>query len=477
VEPTVTWKVDAALRAAIDPAYDGANKDGVSDNMFLLRGHAAGELQYKPRSSLRIKLGGELLYRLIMNRVPEDGSYFGHLSRHEIEPRLRESFVEYSGSWLDIKAGMVTTVWGKNALMNPNDVLSAFDLRDGPALDPQQMRFPVPTLRVDAFIKGLSISAIWMPGFMPNQSDLFGTDFAFLGPGAPGNLGKLGTLLERRVEDSLESQIQKTLLQTEMPGLISGSIAAGRLGLSVHGWDLALQYCYTLTRTPVYRLRADFFNAIAPVLQKPYGPLSAAEWATVEQLLALSDPRPIRATYQRFHQVGLSVATTLWKLVAMFDLSYSDRRPLVLGGQTPVKPDGPLLSTSVFTKFLASTLGLQYTYGETIQLTMESWYELQIDVAQQDAAARPELMLGGPHRFGLALTGSWTVLSGDLKLELTGYSEFIDPGFVLMPRLSYRVGDHLQLFMGVNLFGGHQGSIGQLFHPNDQIYAGLRAYL
>ena len=104
-------------------------------------------------------------------------------------------------------------------------------------------------------------------------------------------------------------------------------------------------------------------------------------------------------------------------------------------------------------------------------------YELQIDVAQQDAAARPELMLGGPHRFGLALTGSLTVLSGDLKLELTGYSEFIDPGFVLMPRLSYRVGDHLQLFLGVNLFGGHQGSIGQLFHPNDQIYAGLRAYL
>jgi hypothetical protein len=40
-----------------------------------------------------------------------------------------------------------------------------------------------------------------------------------------------------------------------------------------------------------------------------------------------------------------------------------------------------------------------------------------------------------------------------------------------------RVGDHLQLFVGVNLFGAHQGSIGELFHPNDQIYAGLRAYL
>jgi len=493
LESPVSWGWDATLRMGFDPGY-ATDVDGNSEDMMVLRGLATARLQYKPRTGLRLMMSAQLIYRMVMRRSPDDEGHFGHISRNNLEPRIQDTFVELSTSWLDATVGFVTTVWGANTLINPNDQLSVRDLRDGPTLDPDDLRIPSPTLKLEAYRGDFRASLVWLPGFKPNQVDMFGSDYAFFGPGA-GHV-KLGTILEALVDNSIEGQIQDSLLHSQMPRMFNGSIIGTRVSYSTHGWDLAAQFCYAMTRTPLYRLRQDFVASALPLLQKPFGALTGQDLRAFEQALLLSDPcpvpeqcgRPIESSFRRYHQVGLSVTKPIWKLVASLDISYSDPQPYVLGGPTPFLNDEPgWFTTSYLTRVLFSNLGLQYTYGESLQLTLEGWHELQIDYLELDAATRPPLLLGGPNRAGAALLARYSWARANLVFELAAYAEILYPGVTLIPQVTYRIGDHLRIFAGATVFDGRSGSLtdsadpgsstGALLDPNDQVYVGITGFL
>jgi hypothetical protein len=493
IESPVTWGWDAIMRLGFDPRHD-KTKDGNSEDAMMMRGLATARIGYKPREGIRLQMTGQLIYRLIMRRAPEDNEAFGHLSRNNLEPRIQDTFVELTTSWIDVTIGMITTVWGANTLVNPNDQLTARDLRDGPTLDPDDLRIPSPSLKLEAYLKSLRLSVVWLPGFLPNHVDMFGSDYAFFGPGT--GLSKLGTILEALVDNSIEGQIQDSLLHSHMPRMINGSIVGTRAALSAGGWDLAAQYCYALTRTPIYRMRQDFVAAATPLLNKPYLLLNAQELRAFESMLQLSDPcpvpescgRPLESSFQRYQQVGLSITKPLWKLVASLDLSYTHRQPLVLGGPAPFLNDEPgWFSTSLFSRLFSTTLGLQYTYGETFQLTVEGWHELQFDYLELDKQGRPPLLLGGPNRAGVAMLARFTWNRLDLIFELAAYAEILYPGVTLLPQITYRAGDHVHLFIGGIMFDGKRGSLfdsadlgsssGKLLDPNDQFYLGVKGFL
>jgi hypothetical protein len=213
-------------------------------------------------------------------------------------------------------------------------------------------------------------------------------------------------------------------------------------------------------------------------------------------MLQLSDPcpvpescgRPLESSFQRYQQVGLSITKPLWKLVASLDLSYTHRQPLVLGGPAPFLNDEPgWFSTSLFSRLFSSTLGLQYTYGETFQLTVEGWHEIQFDYLELDKQSRPPLLLGGPNRAGVAMLARYTWNRLDLIFELAAYAEILYPGVTLLPQITYRAGDHVHVFAGGIMFDGKRGSLldsgdlgsssGKLLDPNDQFYLGVKGFL
>ncbi len=475
-DSSADYGASAQIRLNMDLAHEGAQPNGVSENVLELQGQLGVNLHYRPRRWMRLKVSGELLYRLTVSRSPNEQA-FGHQNRNELEPRMQDSYIELSAPWLDVTAGMVTTVWGANTLVNPNDVLSARDLRDGPLVNPESMRVASPTVRAEAFVKDWTFSLVWMPGFTADQLDLFGSDYAFFGPGAPGKFAVLGDILGSMLNDSLEGKVQDELIQSELPRPFEGSVAAAKIALSAGGWDVAVQYAFNLTRSPVYRIQQTFYSTIAPYLTSGRQ-LTPAETKLLGQMLMMMDNSPIDATYRRYHQIGFSLTRAIWKLVLSVDLSYKHKVPVVMGGDQPFITDGPVwYTTAMDTQVFASTVGLRYSYGETVQVTLEGWYEVLIDVARLEAHTRPELLLGGPHRAGIALLATYKLTRFNLHFELGALTELANPGYVLAPKITYRVGDHLKVFLGAGIFGGSKGSTGGVLDMNDQVTVGVRGYL
>ena len=470
------YGASAQIRLSMDLAHEGAEPNGVSENVMELLGQLGVHLHYRPRRWMRLKVSGELLYRLTMSRSPNETA-FGHQNRNELEPRMQDSFIELSAPWLDVTAGMVTTVWGANTLVNPNDVLSARDLRDGPLVNPESMRIPSPAVRAEAFAGDWTFSLVWMPGFVADQLDLFGSDYAFFGPGAPGKFAVLGDILGSMINDSLEGKVQDELIQSEVPRPFEGSVAGAKIALSAGGWDVALQYAFNLTRTPVYRIQQTFYTTIEPYLTSGRQ-LTPAQTQLMGQMLMMMDQSPINATYRRYHQVGFSLSRAVWKLVLSVDLSYKHKLPVVMGGDKPFITDGSTwYTTAMDTQVFSSTVGLRYSYGEIVQISVEGWYEVLIDIARLDAATRPELLLGGPHRAGIALLATYKLTRFNLHFELGALTELANPGYILAPKITYRIGDHLKVFLGAGIFGGSKGSTGGVLEMNDQMTAGVRGYL
>ena len=409
-----------------------------------------------------------------------DETYYffnGKFHRHDFEAVLGDTYVEISKSWVDIRAGMLTPVWGMNDLVNPNDVLTAKDLRNGGAqLDPETARRAALALEARFYVGPLTLTTIWMPVFVPNRLDMFGSDFAMFGPGVSPQLSMLGIYMESFVDNSIEGAIQPSLLQTKSPRPVTGSTGAFRLGGSAGGWDFAMQYAYTHERVPVVKVHNLLGMALLPAAGSGAG-LDAEEIGNILQNLFTSNIKALESSYQRFHQVGLSVSKGVSEVLLNLDVSYLNSASLPLTGSTPYTVEGEWLTTAAQSQILAYTLGARYTRGEEIQLQVEWWHRIHLDHAFLDPSLRPQIVGGGPHLGGLAVLfrGEWS--SVDLAFQLLVHADFFNLSLIVSPQLTYRINDHLKINAGVQIIEGNSGSVGALFDHNDQIYLGIQGYL
>jgi hypothetical protein len=482
-EPKTLWRGRGSLRLALDPVHErswpGGNTSYREDVMELL-GQASVLVEHELRPWLRLQLAGRLWYRLTARRPEQrDGSYLlfnGSVHRSDFDAELLESHVAISRSWLDVRAGMLSTVFGASDLVNPNDVLTARDLRAGLPLDPEAARLPVPMVKAEAAVKGFHVALCWMPIFVPQRVDLFGSDFALLGPIAPTPLQWIGALADGLFDDSITGLLQDGLMQTRRPRPFADSSLAARVGRKLGGWELALQYAWIHERLPILRLRRDFVLAALPLIAAAEGP-SAGQRQQVAELLTTSS-FPLEGIFRRQHQAGLSVSGSLWKLAVTLDVAYLSREAVNLGGVFPLTDEGDgWLSTSVDSQALAYTLGVSYLRGEELLIVVEGWHRAYLDLALKDAAQRPALLLGGPHLAGAALLARYGFTRLHLTLQLLAHADLVNRSFLFAPRISYRWGDHLGLMLGADLFTGSAASLGGRLQQNNQLYFAIEGYL
>ncbi len=475
------WRARALVRLELDTDHSGprsAAEAGVREDVMALVAETSLSLQVRPSKRLRLQAGGRL--RLLLTaRRPEDADeayavFNGDLHRADFEAFPGEMFVEVSSSWIDVQAGMLTTVWGANDLVNPNDVLTAMDLRLG-LTDAELMRLPVLSLKADLYIKKVNVSLVWQPVATPHRVDLFGGDFAVLGAGAPTTLRLVGELAERMADDSVEGQWQTALVASSLPRPFADSSLALRVSGSVAGWDLAAHYAFGYERLPVLRLHADLVRRVLPYL---LGPMPSSTKDLARSLAAAyAGAPPVESLYLRQHHVGLSFSRVIWRLVLDGDVAFISRRAEPLGGEgLPLQREGAVWSTSVDTPVVAYTLGLRYVMGEELQVKLEWWHELLLRPLGQEPDQRPDLLLGGPHRGGLALHCRYTIPKVDLTLQLTAHTELLSGSLIVAPRVEYRLGQHLALLAGATIFAGGSGP-GALYNENDQLHVGLRGVL
>jgi hypothetical protein len=482
-EPRTTWRARGSLRLALDPIHErswpGGNVSYREDVMELLA-QTSAQIEHELRPWLRLQLAGRLWYRLTARRPEQrDASYTlfnGSVHRSDFDAELLESHVAISRGWLDLRAGMLSTVFGAADLVNPNDLLTARDLRAGPPLDPEASRLPVPMVRGEATVRGFHLALCWMPIFVPHRVDLFGSDFALLGPIAPTPLQWIGALADGLFDDSITALLQEGLLQTRRPRPFADSSIAARVSRRVGAWDLALQYAWIHERLPIFRLRRDFVLAALPLVASPAGP-SFEQRQQVAELLTKST-FPLEGIFRRQHQAGISASGSLWKLAVSFDLAYLSREAVNLGGVFPLADDGDgWLSTAVDSQALAYTIGVSYLRGEELLILVEGWHRVYLDLAREEEARRPELLLGGPHLAGAALLARYSFRRLRLTLQMLAHADLVNRSFLVAPRVSYRRGDHLGLMLGADLFAGSTASLGGRLQQNNQLYFAIEGYL
>jgi len=478
----VTWWARAFVRLELDTVNSGPRTEaepGVREDVLALVTETSMSVQVRPHEHIRLQAGGRLRL-LVTARQPEDveqtyAVFNGDLHRTDFEAIPGDMMLEVSSSRRDVQAGMITTVWGANDLVNPNDILTAKDLRLGLA-EAEQMRLPVLSVKADLYIKKVNVALVWQPVFTPHSVELFGGDYAVLGAGAPRLLRVVGDLAERMADDSVEGQWQTALVASSLPRPFVDSSVALRVSATVAGFDLAAHYAYGFERLPVLRLHHDLVRRTLPYLVQPW-PGSATD--VMRGLArAFAHAPPMESLYLRQHHVGLSFSRVLWRLVLDGDVAFVSRQaePLDDGQGLPLERHGTVWSTSTDTPVLSYTLGARYAMGEDLLVKLEWWHELLIRQLEIPAEERADLLLGGPQRGGLALLCRYTIPRVDLTLQLMAHSELFHGSVIIAPRVEYRLGQHLALLAGATFYAGRKAP-GALYDHNDQIHFGLRGVL
>jgi hypothetical protein len=481
-EPPTVARARAALRLALDPVHERSGPHTVGpyhEDVMELWGAASAHVDHRFRPGLRLEVGGRLVYRLTERRAP-DGSYTflnGVVHRSDFDADLLDSSLTLAGRGAVLQVGMVTAVLGANDLVNPNDVLTVRDLRGGAFLDPGASRLPVPMVRGEAEVKGLGVGFYLMPVFAPHRVDLFGSDFALFGPIAPLPLAWLGATLDDFVDGSIAGKVQEAVRQTRLPRPVTEPDLAVRLRHAVGGGDIAFQYAWLHERLPIFRVGRTFLAGALPLLLSGPTLAPASRGELLGRLLAES-PLPIEGVYRRQHQAGLSVAGKTGPFAAAFDGAYRSREAVNLGGAFPFAADGgDWLAASVDSSSVATTLGLTYVRGADLVVGVEGWYQVLADLALERPAARPQLLLGGPHFGGLAAHASYALPRAHLSLRLVAQGDLVNRSIVLMPQATLRWGDHLGVVLGGLVFDGAAASLGGRLKQNDQVYVGVEGYL
>jgi hypothetical protein len=480
----LTWWARGTLRLGLDTHHSGPHSSaqpGVREDVMDLVSDAAVGLKLRLRESLRMQVSGRLRLHISARRPTEPGETYtlfnGDLHRTDFEALPGDTFVELSTKRLDLQLGLVSTVWGAADIVNPNDRLTASDMRLGPL---SAERLPVLAAKAELYLGPLTLTGIWQPVFSPHRIDLFGSDFALLGPGAPSSLRLVGDLADLLANDSVEGQWQGALVRTSSPRPFVDSSVGVRVSGTLRGWDLALQYTYGYERLPVVRLHGDLVQHLLPYLLQP--PSLSTEQVLRGLARSFSEAPTVESVHLRQHQLGLSASGVLWRLVLDADVALLSRRSEHLADDGPGLPGLPLQqngsdwTTSIDTPVLAYTLGARYTRGEALLVKLEWWHELLLDPLAQSPADRRELLLGGPQRGGAALIARYTIPRIDVTAQLLLHSELFHGSIIAAPELAYRFGDHLTAFVGAAIYAGDCGP-GALFNQNDEVHLGLRGYL
>lgn len=439
-----------------------------------LYAQAAAHLKHRINRRLLLKLGCRLEYRVTARRPTGDASYHlfnGELHRDDFAVVPMDSYLGLSTTRLELRAGLVTEVWGAANLVNPNDLLSARDLLGGPPVDPESARLPLPMVVAEAHMVGFTASVAWLPVFLPDRMDAFGSDFSMLGPAAPAQMQLLGQMADGLVDDSVKAVVQPSLLQTHLPRPVRDSSLAFRLQRSMEGWDLSLIYAYLYQRQPTIRLR----TYLLPLLQTSSSSLADLDPALLGTLARtlLAGGVPLEARHRRSHHAGVSISRSIWKVLLSLDLSYASARQAALA-EIPRSAPGDWYSPSLESQSLAYTVSATYTHGEQWLVTLEWWHQALMDLLSGE---HPELLLGGPHQAGPALMVRYQPPSIQLSVQVAAITDLLNPSLLLSAQVAYRVLEPLEIFAGVNFFEGQLQSAGGRFDANDQLYLGLKGYL
>jgi hypothetical protein len=443
---------------------------------------AAMEATVRRSDSLRFSIGvvASYHYASLEHDVPDAPK-----SRYEFDAIPTSAYVDATvTSGLNIRVGYQPVHLGRFDAFSATNVLSVYDVRQGPATLPEVPEIGQFAALTDWDIAGwLSLRAIYIPFFTPNIVSVLEGDYALFPlrqSSIDQTFGDLNQLVGNG-DDSLRQFIAHNLSRAGRASIASNGLSAfapspnfmhpqGALRMSTHGsaGELAATFSTALEHTPAFRLSNDALMSLGGT--PPSLPNDPQQAITVE--------------YNRFASVSIDGAIDVSPFSIGAELAYQWHRTLYAlgiaqsGQYTIAQPD--------FTDVAQA--------GARIEFTQSAHWLFALEAFGMYAISPPS----DPHRGWLFLQrGAWAYGAGglfgysaDFGLHLeVGGTFFMGPSGIVSPRIAYTIVDGLDAEVGgLFIFGPTPPVIGQpdmaystpnvaiggILNNVDHVFVGLR---
>jgi hypothetical protein len=366
---------------------------------------------------------------------------------------------------LHLRIGYQSVVLGRFDVINPSDMLSVYDLRNGLTTMPEANEIGQPAVRADWDIRSwLELTAIALPFFEPHLIHAVDGDYALAPITKLQNFGFDPALLRTTLSRSGQAQLTDSAFYAFAPAP-SFTHPQAALRLNAHGAPGELGFTAGIAREhlPVPRYSDAFLQAV------DNGTLASS----LQQ-------HPFAFDYNPYELLSVDGATAIGPVQVGAELAYMFNRTFLSSlNFTPDMntPRSQQLQTAQRTDLAHAGVRAEYAEGEWLVVL-----EAAIERAMQLPAAGRRYAFFLESRWWLSSVGFIAFSPGNLGLTLEAGAALLNgPTYMLMPRVEQRLLTGFFAEAGAYFVGGKrypQGdprvTIGDIYHTINQAYVGLR---
>lgn len=341
---------------------------------------------------------------------------------------LDEAYVRLFMGSTTVEGGLMKIVWGKADSQGPLDVLNPYDLSDLTVTDTLDRKIARPMVHVAIALGDFSkLEFAGLPGFEGHR-------IAWDGYWEPSQIAELKGSVESFFayynalsggNETIDTEDEEAMVSYPDTETFAYSQAGLRFTTTLGAVDLGAQYFYGYLPTPVV----------------------AADAAALGALYSSGTPIPV--VYNRYHQVGADCAS----VIAGFNL----RAEMAANITEDLEGDDP----EIYNPHLAWSLGFDRDLFANINLNVQGSGTYRL--FEDGVGSSPYDIEGGTERAKTRITAylSQKLFKDRLEWELKGIVGIEDRDYLLIPSVSYAVGDgRIELEAGI--FGGEEdGELGQ----------------
>jgi hypothetical protein len=374
------------------------------------------------------------------------------------EARAWEAYVDVGVlDNLRFKVGNQIISWGRLDLASAADMLGAYDLRQGPAVDLDSMRIPTPSVVASYYpVEALSFDLGYTPFFTPDRFDVLGTNYALVGPNVPAAGSVQLAELRQQLTPSTYAEFSDELARLSQPDARpdNGEVAA-RSTLHTRRLDVALSAGWLRSKLPAIETTAGFaqFLSAPPTL----GSLTA-----VYDSLQNGQPL-IQTRYDRYLQTAVDGEAAVGPLTLAAEVGYTPKRPIYV-----YDPSNPFPSSA---SSGLSQVGGKVTYAGSFDTFITGEMSL-FQATDSPPAGTRYLGFARDNRFVVGLIAARKAF-GQHTLDAAAVVTSTGPSLVAIGRYGYAVTDTLVVGLGAVVIAGpspYDGSLGSMAKGLDQVF-------
>lgn len=377
----------------------------------------------------------------------------------------------------DLRVGALVFNWGASDLIGPNDALNPVDYRRALIASVDDSKIPVLAAELVTSVGPLTVRGVVEPFFTPSRFFITGWDTSVIPPSPaitqtfdlPGLEALLGA-------DSLDA-IGDQLFLVDRPSVRPDNASVAlRATLDLGNADLSATFVHGFETLPQFELNPALAALASKVgsalIQRVSIPVDAELLAAVDAAIK-SDEVLIRGTYARRTQLGFDASWALDPFVLKIDTAYIFDRTSYTQSYRPIT-----------TPWLNTVVGLEYVDGDAFLLVVEAFAWTMIDIPSNEriqffepAAAPPSTEASGVRTVvfpGIAGVARYSMLDGDLDLEVVGVVTPTRGDLMMIPTLRYHIDDAQGVAVGATIVSGKSDSYGGAYTHEDDVFVEYR---